>query len=579
MLEELRIRGLGVIADAALPLSPGLTAVTGETGAGKTMVVSGLRLLFGGRADADRVRNGEAQAVVDGRLLLAPGSAAAVRVLDAGGEIDADQSLVIRRTVSAAGRSRAYVGGAPAPVALLTELADQLLTLHGQSDQIRLVRPGRQRELLDRYAGLDLDSYRRAYERWRAADRRLADRLGHTAQLRREADLLQHGLAEVDAAAPEAGEDVELTALSSRLAYADALRVAAKTAHDTLVGDVDADGTDVAALLGAARKSLAQEGGQDPQLDAIARQLDDVAALVSEAGHDLASYGDRLESDPQRLAQVQSRRSVLASLVRKYADQPDDGVDGVLGWAERARARLSELDVSDSAIASLTAERDAAGQDAAQRAARLRASREKAARRLQKAVDRELAGLAMRSAAVVVQVRPRTPGSELPALEVGGTRSGVGPDGADDVEFAFRAHPDAPLLPLGRGISGGELSRLMLAVEVCLAGAEPVPIMVFDEVDAGVGGRAGLEVGKRLARLARDRQVIVVTHLPQVAAYADQHIVVGRDAEHGVSSSDVQAVTGEDRIAELARMLGGTDTGAARAHATELLADAAGPES
>ncbi len=263
MLEELRIRGLGVIDDAVLPLGPGLTVVTGETGAGKTMVVTGLLLLFGGRADPARVRAGTDRATVDGRVLVPPGSAVIERVGDAGGELDDDGGLVLRRVVTSAGRSRAHVGGAPVPVGVLAELAERLLVVHGQTDQLRLTRPAEQRAALDRFAGLELDDYTAAFERWRAAVERLETRTAQARELQREADLLQHGIAEIEAADLQPGEDVELGALASRLAHADGLRLAASTAHDALLGNPDdpvGDDADVSALLGRAQRAVMGAG-------------------------------------------------------------------------------------------------------------------------------------------------------------------------------------------------------------------------------------------------------------------------------------------------------------------------------
>jgi DNA repair protein RecN (Recombination protein N) len=581
VLEELRIRGLGVIDDAVLPLGPGLTVVTGETGAGKTMVVTGLLLLFGGRADTARVRTDAERASIDGRLQIGAESGAAERARDAGGELDDGTGLVLRRVVSAAGRSRAYVGGAPVPVTVLGELAERLLAVHGQADQLRLTRPGHQRAVLDRFADVDLDRYTRAYERWQAAAATLADRTARAGELRREADLLVHGIAEIDAAAPQPDEDVELSALATRLAHADALRLAARTAHAALLGDPDdptPDATDAGELLGIARRALEQQAGADPELDALTARLAELSALVADAGTDLRRYSELLDADPERLAQLEARRAVLADLVRKYADPPHTGVAAVLEWSQRAAARLAQLDVSDEALAALKAARDQEEAEVAVQARTLSTQRVAAAARLSDAVSTELAGLAMPTARLTAEVHPRPAVGGSRTLRVDGHEVGAGPDGIDEVEFVLRPHAEAPALPIGRGASGGELSRVMLALEVCLAGTDPVPTMVFDEVDAGVGGRAALEVGRRLARLARDHQVIVVTHLPQVAAYADRQIVVDKPlatSEQHVSASDVRIVTGEDRVAELARMLAGSESSTAREHATELLASAA----
>jgi DNA repair protein RecN (Recombination protein N) len=563
VIEELRIRGLGVIADAVLPLGPGLTVVSGETGAGKTMVVTGLLLLFGGRGDASRVRADSDAAAVDGRLEIPADSPAAERVRDAGGDLDDGTGLVLRRTLTASGRSRAHVGGAPTPVAVLAELAERLLAVHGQSDQLRLVRPAEQRAALDRYAGLDPTGYAEAYAAWRAADADLTERTSRIGELRREADLLSHGLAEIEAAAPEPGEDAELAVLAARLAHADALRLAAHAAHDALLGDPDdpgAEAHDVTAVLATTRRLLAAQAGADAELDELTTRLTDLAALAADLGAEFGGYADGLDSDPARLEQIEARRAVLAALIRKYGEGPDPDLAAVADWAKRSAARLAEIDVSDEAIAALTARREAAAAEVERLAADLSAQRGAAADRLATAASAELHGLAMPQAALTVSVSPAP----------------IGPSGADEVELLLQPHPDAPALPIARGASGGELSRVMLALEVCLAGTDPVPTLIFDEVDAGVGGRAALEVGRRLARLARAHQVIVVTHLAQVAAYADRHVVVDKhDGDAGVTASDVRVVTGDERIAELARMLGGSASETALEHAAELLDAAA----
>jgi DNA repair protein RecN (Recombination protein N) len=580
VLDELRIRGLGVIDEAVLPLGPGLTVVTGETGAGKTMVVTGLLLLFGGRADAARVRAGVDQASVDGRVRVAGLPRVVERVRDAGGELDDDSELVLRRVVSAAGRSRAHVGGAAAPVAVLTDLAEDLLAIHGQSDQLRLVRPAAQRAALDRFAGVDADIFAAAYAHWRAAADELADRIARAAELRREADLLAHGIAEIEKVDPQPGEADELARLAARLGHADTLTVAARAAHDALMGDPDdpaAEAVDVSQLLGAALRTVGHQQGADPELDALAARLTEISALVGELGADFGAYAAQLDADPARLEHVELRRAALGGLVRKYCDEPEPSIEGVLRWADAARIRLAEIDVSDEAIAALRATADAAADAAARAGAAMSETRRKAADELSDRVSAELAGLAMPDARVQVEVSTRVPIAGQPTLTVDGRTVGVTADGIDEIQLLLRPHPGAPALPIARGASGGELSRVMLALEVCLAGTEPVPTLVFDEVDAGVGGRAAVQVGRRLARLARDRQVLVVTHLPQVAAFADRHLVVDKPpagGTGGVTASDVHLVDGDERVAELARMLAGSDTETAREHAAELLADA-----
>ncbi|MGI8679289.1 MAG: DNA repair protein RecN [Jatrophihabitans sp.] len=602
MLDELRIGGLGVIDEAVLPLGPGLTVVTGETGAGKTMVVTGLLLLFGGRADAARVRTGRGQASVEGRVRLTAGSPAGQRVHDAGGELDNGDELVLRRVVSAGGRSRAYVGGAAAPVSVLGDLAEHLLAVHGQSDQLRLVRPAAQRAALDRFAGVDTAQFAQIFAQWRNAAIRLRDRVSRSAELRRESDLLAHGVAEIEAVAPRPGEADELTRLSARLGHADALKSAAREAHDVLLGDPDdpaTQATDVSQFLASAARSLAQLLGEDTELDALAGRLAELDSLAADLGAEFGVYAGQLDSDPVRLEQIESRRAALASLVRKYCDEPEPSLDAVLRWADTARDRLGEIDISDEAVAALRSRVDEAAQHAATEAARISTVRRAAAIELAGAVTAELAGLAMPDARVTVDIRPRAIAAGAPTLTIAGVEVGVASDGVDEIELLLQPHPGAPALPISRGASGGELSRVMLALEVCLIDSDPVPTLVFDEVDAGVGGRAAVEVGRRLARLARERQVLVVTHLAQVAAFANRHIVVdkpggvvdkpagvvdkpaGVDSERGVTNeggvtaSDVRVVVDDDRISELARMLAGSDTSTAREHAAELLADAA----
>ncbi|HEX8095294.1 DNA repair protein RecN [Jatrophihabitans sp.] len=599
MLEEIRIRGLGVISDAVLELGPGLTVVTGETGAGKTMVVTGLALLFGGRADSSRLRPGVDSASVEGRLLVADGSATAAAVTEAGGDLDSDGSLVLRRVITATGRSRAVAGGASVPATVLARLAEDLVAVHGQSDQQRLTQPVEQRLTLDRFAGVDLQDSRAAFQQWRAAVAELARRTGAARELAREAELLQHGLDEIARVAPQPGEDTELAALAARLEHSDALRIASRTAHDVLLGDPDdpaGDVPDVQTLIAAAGRALGQVAGTDAALDQLSDRLAELAATATDIGGELAGYQAQLEADPARLAAVHERRAALNGLIRRYGTGdagtrfggPAGGIQTVLEWAAEAEQRLAAADTSDEALAALAAERDRAAARFTELAAGVSGQRRLAAEKLSELITAELAGLAMPAASVRVEVRPRPPAESGPQVMIAGQPVGAGPDGVDEVEITLRPHPDAPALPVQRGASGGELSRVMLAIEVALAGTDPVPTMVFDEVDAGVGGRAAVEVGRRLARLARDHQVVVVTHLAQVAAFADRHLVVDKSvaggpiagdsaggdsqpASAGVTRSDIRSVDGTDRLVELARMLAGNDSAVAREHAAQLL--------
>jgi DNA repair protein RecN (Recombination protein N) len=575
MLAEMRIQGLGVIDDATLELDPGLTVLTGETGAGKTMVVTGLNLLGGGRAEASRVADGARRAVVEGRFTA---DAAALAVADeVGAEADDDGALIAVRTVGADGRSRAHLGGRSVPVGVLARLAETALAVHGQNDQLRLLRPAEQRALLDRFAGdavaVPLQRYREVRAQWQAVAAELVERREGARRLAQEADLLRHGLTEIAAVDPQEGEDRELTEQARRLAAADDLREAASAARAALAGgDAMDDGMlGAVALVGEARHRLG--GAGDPELAALDPVLSDVLAQLDDVAGELTGYLDRLDADPERLSRVLTRQAELKALTRKYAAD----VDGVLAWAAAAQERLERLDTSDEALAALAARRDELAAELATHAAAVTAARTAAAARLAAGTTAELGGLAMPDARLVVDVAPRAAAAGASdALRVAGTLLAAGADGVDEVELRLVAHAGAAPQPLHKGASGGELSRVMLALEVALAGADPVPTMVFDEVDAGVGGRAAVEIGRRLARLAARHQVVVVTHLPQVAAYADRHLRVDKArTAGGPARSRVHRLDEAERVGELARMLAGlddTDTG--RAHAEELLAAA-----
>ncbi len=559
MVEEVRIQGLGVIDEAVLELSPGFNVVTGETGAGKTMVVTSLGLLFGGRADPQRVRPGAGRATVEGRIVVDPAGRVASRVAEAGAELDED-TLIITRSVSAEGRSRAHLGGRSVPVGLLIALADDLVAVHGQSDQQRLLQPGRQRAALDRYAGRELAAplraYTAAYQRHRKVTAQLEELTAQARERAAEAEMLRFGLEEIEKVDPKAGEDAELAAEAERLGNADALRTAATTAHQALLGDPDAAAltpADVMTLLGTARNALEGVRDHDPALGQLADRLAEAGYLISDAATELAAYAESVEADPIRLAAVQERRAELNALTRKYGPTLED----VLAWAQRSAARLAELEGDDERIERLRSEQAELEQRLGELAAELTAVRSRAAERFSAAVTEELTALAMPHARVVVNV---TATEEF------------GPHGADEVEILLAPHPGAPPLPLHKGASGGELSRVMLAIEVVFAGADPVPTFVFDEVDAGVGGKAAVEIGRRLARLARTSQVIVVTHLPQVAAFADQHLLVAKSDDGSVTRSGVTVLDHEGRVRELSRMLAGLeDSELGRAHAEELL--------
>ncbi|MGW0762890.1 DNA repair protein RecN [Streptomyces sp. NPDC002814] len=568
----MRIRSLGVIDDAVVELSPGFTAVTGETGAGKTMVVTSLGLLLGGRADPALVRIGSEKAVVEGRIGVPEGASAAVRAEEAGAELD-DGALLISRTVSAEGRSRAHLGGRSVPVGVLAELADELVAVHGQTDQQGLLKLSRQRQALDRYAGEavagPLAKYGEAYRRLRAVSAELDEITTRARERAQEADMLRYGLEEIAGVEPRAGEDVELAEEAERLGHAEALASAATVGHAALAGNPeDPEGVDATTLVAGAQRALDAVRSHDPALAALADRIGEIGILLGDVAGELAGYADDLDADPLRLAAVEERRAALSALTRKYGED----VASVLAWAEQGAARLTELDGDDERLDELTAERDALRAELGGLAQALTDARAEAAERFAAAVTAELASLAMPHARVSFDIRQT---EDPEGVEVGGRTVAYGPSGADEVELLLAPHPGAPPRPIAKGASGGELSRVMLAVEVVFAGTDPVPTYLFDEVDAGVGGKAAVEIGRRLARLAKTAQVVVVTHLPQVAAFADRQLLVEKTDDGSVTRSGVKVLEGEERIRELSRMLAGQeDSETARAHAEELLATA-----
>jgi DNA repair protein RecN (Recombination protein N) len=577
MLEELRLQALGVIDEAMLHLGPGFTAVTGETGAGKTMVVTALGLLLGARADSALVRSGARQARIEGRVALdpaAPFSAGIGATVDeVGGELD-DDALLLTRTVSAEGRSRAVLGGAAVPVARLAEIADSLVAVHGQSDQHRLLRPAHQREALDRFAGEPLGkvsvAYQERYRQLRTVERELNEVSSSARERAREAEMLRIGLAELERAELTAGEDVALLAEERRLAHSEALSSAALEAQLLLTGDDDVIGRNAVVLLDGARKALQRVREHDPQAGGLADRLAELAYLSADLGSEVAGYAASVDADPARLGFVQQRRALIAGLSRKYGESVDD----ILVWGEQAARRLVELEGADDRILELEAARDRIRAELALIAAELSDLRVAAAERLSGQVTRELTALAMPHARLEARVTRRA--ADTGGLLVDGDPVAFSVHGIDEVQLLLAANPDAEPRPLDKGASGGELSRVMLAFEVVLADRNPVPTLVFDEVDAGVGGRAAVEVGRRLARLARVSQVLAVTHLPQVAAFADRHYVVVKAGDGTVTRSGLRDLDESARVQELSRMLAGVEeSSAARAHAQELLEMAA----
>ncbi|NVM99515.1 DNA repair protein RecN [Arthrobacter sp. SDTb3-6] len=571
MIEEIRIRDLGVISESTLPLGPGLSVVSGETGAGKTMVVTAVGLLLGNRADAGAVRNGAKSASAEATLTLPAGHAALARAQEAGADIDefdGGAGLILARTVGADGRSRAHVGGRSAPIGVLAELGETLVAVHGQSDQIRLKGAGPQREALDKFAAeaqrqfpAAMAAYGEVFRRWQASQAELELLRNSSRERLREAESLATALAEIDAVAPQEAEDELLKAEAVKLGNVEELRRASLGAHEALLAEDYGDGADAVTLVDTARRLLETVAGSDDELAELGKRVSEVGYLLADIARDLAGYATSLDSEgPGRLAEVEDRRGELAVLVRKYAPT----INEVIEWADRARARLDELTDDSGRIEALEAGVAASLTELETLAAKVTKLRRAAADALSKRVSAELKALAMPDARLVIDMAPAERGIH----------------GADDITFLLQPHAGASPRPLGKGASGGELSRVMLALEVVLAAVDPVPTFVFDEVDSGVGGKAAVEIGRRLAMLARHVQVLVVTHLPQVAAFADQHILVtkssaGSTPGGGITTSNVRLLDDSERVRELARMLAGQeDSATAQAHAKELLADA-----
>lgn len=566
MIEELSIRDLGVISDARLVFSSGLTALTGETGAGKTMVLTALGLLLGERADSTFVRSGSGASFVEGRWFLSdssPSSSATRRIvaekLDEAGIPFADGELVMNRTVSLEGRSKATLNARAMPVTGIAELSESLVVIHGQADQIRLKSPAAQREALDSFAGVEhlgnLAELASTYAELGDVQKRYEALSSASSERSAEVFELKSAVGALESLKPMPGEYSQLGVLATRLSNVEAMRAVVGSAHDAIAGADHSDAVFAMGLLGQARKGLETIAADDAELLAAAERMRDLGYQLTDLATDLARYLSELESDSElSLDTIQERRAALAAAGRQFATDPDRLDVLVAQFSDR----LLEIDDSDVALEGLAQNVEALKGRALGLAALISDSRRTAAHELAELVSIELAGLAMPNSRLLVDV---TQDGELRA------------HGSDTVAFRLASHAGAEARPLGRGASGGELSRIMLAIEVVLARNVQTPTFIFDEVDAGVGGEAAIEVGRRLARLAQRSQVIVVTHLAQVAAFADRQLRVLKSHSGEVTSSDVVAVEGEPRIAELARMISGmADSEAARKNAQELLA-------
>ena len=551
MLDILRIRNLGVITDAELQFSPGFTALTGETGAGKTMVFRSIATLFGAKPDTSLIADNADTAAVMAELAIPADMEA--RLVELGAAIE-DGVVIVGRQVPREGRTRSVVGGTAMPNTTLVDLGDELIAVHGQSDHIKLRKPAHQRLILDRFGGADIaDAMRRYQDLWAHhidLQHRIDSLSTDSAARLVELDHITSVITQFDALKPEPDEDVTLAQESARLGNSEALYIAAMQAQEALAGNED-DVAHVAQLLNTARKSLEQESDLDEQLAEFAKRVRELEILVNDVSSDLAHYSESVDASPARLNYIEQRRADLKQLAREFGD-----VNALITWANLNRPRMELLQGGDEQVAELKAELAACTAQMLVVAGDLSTQRHQAATAFENAVRVELEGLAMSGASVSFRIRP---------VE-------LGPFGADDIEMGLISRPNAPWVPISKGASGGELSRIMLAVQVVLAHADPIDTFIFDEVDAGVGGAAAVEVGRRLARLARTSQVIVVTHLPQVAAFADKHYVVRVDQGQSVSASQIVAVSGDERVTEISRMLAGlSDSQAGADLANQLL--------
>ena len=561
MIEQIRIRDLGVIVDTTLDLGPGFTAITGETGAGKTMVVTALGLLMGERSDAGAVRMGADAARVGG-LVRTEDPQVIELVEDAGGYVE-DGDLTLTRTVSSEGRSRASVGGNSAPVGSLARLADRLFAVHGQSEQLRLRSSAAQREMLDRFGGGELLGILDEYQSAHAKSQRLAaelDTLREQLEERiLEAARLREELEQIEAVDPQPGEEIELKHRIERLSNLEELRSATSAALRAIASDGDDPfASDASGLVDGALREIERVVAADAQLESLAESLRSLSFQLSDVGRELAGYASNLDQDgPGELAAANDRLAALNGLLRFFGAD----VAEVIAYGSASAARLNELEGDDDRVTQLERQLEIARGNEQQLASQLTALRTDAAARLGELVTIELHQLALPDAVFVVEVEP----------------AALGKFGADEIRLLLQPHPGAAPRQLAKGASGGELSRVMLALEVVVAASDPVPTFVFDEVDAGVGGAAAIEIGRRLARLAQTSQVIVVTHLAQVAAFANNHLQVVKDSAGGFTQSSCRVLGGDERLAEMARLLSGlSDSESALAHAAELLSLGAG---
>lgn len=557
-LEEISIRSLGVIESSNIEFKPGLTVLTGETGAGKTMVLTALGLVLGSKSDSDLVRQGQERAIVTGRFSVPKDLA--TQIVDAGGDVE-DESVVISRTVSTAGKSRVLVGGVVSSTAAVSSFASSLVEIHAQSSSSKLTRPGVARELLDRFAAIDLTTYQQTFDAYQQMMRRIDKLKDQLSQADRQIAELSELVDEFSKLNPKSGELLEIEDEIAKLGSVELLNQAVSTVLNLFENE------DLSAinLLQQIRKGLESVNGKDKQLDAITERYTENLLNLQDISSELTSYLTDLEADPNRFEKLQQRKAALNSLLKRYGKGSDKeaAYEQLLVDGKNARERIADLSGGDQRIAELQEEADLLFKQLQDAGIAISQLRKGAAAKLSAKVTEEIKALSMPNASFVVE------------QIVGDSKNikSFTSNGIDEISILFSAHSGGTPLPLNKVASGGELSRVMLALEVVIAEAEPIGTYIFDEVDAGVGGKAAIEVGRRLSKLSKSAQVIVITHLAQVAAWADNHLVVRKSENGSVTQSDVNEVTAKDRKIEIARMLSGQeDSQTAQEHAGELLA-------
>ena len=565
-LDEIAIRNLGIIEESRCEFSPGFNVLTGETGAGKTMILTALSLILGGKSDSSLVRHGSDRLQSSAVFSVTNPSSSLTAVCDESDVAIEDGQLIISRSVTADGKSKAQINGAPAPAATVASITDLLVEIHGQSANHQIVKSAKQREILDTFGGKAitdaLSEYQESYQKYRDLKERINAMKKASAARDSEIVELEEFVAAWKKLNPIENELTDLDASIARLSSVEVLRTAASTASEIL----SEEEAGVLTLLHSASRSLDGAKAQDKVLEKIADQLKDGLYQLDDAARELASYLANLEADPAQLQSSQERKAALNSLIKKFGSTSDDPLADLHTRAANSREALADLRGGDSRISELEAELSGVRKDLLSAARALTSVRKDAAIDLSNKVTTELAGLSMPHTVLSITVA---------SIDYEGSlkESDFTTVGCDEVSIGIQAQKDGPIVAIGKGVSGGEMSRIMLALSVVIAGTYPLGTYIFDEVDAGVGGKAAIEVGRRLFELSKNSQVIVVTHLPQVACWADTHLKVAKTTDGHVVASGITSLDRDGRVEEIARMLAGLEeSSSAREHALELLA-------